>query len=248
MINKVVIMAAGKGTRMLNLSKDRPKHLIHVNNKPFLYYYLKNIKQAGYNEIILVVGYKKEKMEKFAQQYRDEFDLKLVDQFQVLGTEKYGTACPVEAVREVVGQDDFVVANGDDIYSVVDLEEIKKLDHGLCYAAGFKHEQPEHYGLLKLNSKGFLDKIIEKPRPGIDFDRERPLDNMINIGLYKFTADVFDAIDKIEVSSRGEYELTDALTILARDKKVKIFPIKDSWLSFTNPDDVAKIETFLNIS
>ena len=54
MIQKIVVLAAGKGTRMLELSKDKPKHLIGVKDKPFLYYLLKNIKQAGFKEIINV--------------------------------------------------------------------------------------------------------------------------------------------------------------------------------------------------
>jgi len=70
MTNKIVVLAAGKGTRMLELSKDKPKHLIHVKTKPFIYYLLKNIKRAGFKEIILVIGYQKEKMQEFAEKYK----------------------------------------------------------------------------------------------------------------------------------------------------------------------------------
>ena len=61
MINKVVIPAAGKGTRMLELAKDRPKHLIDVLDKPFIYYVLKNLQNAGFTEMILVIGNHAEK-------------------------------------------------------------------------------------------------------------------------------------------------------------------------------------------
>ena len=64
MIKKVLISAAGRGSRMLHLSKDKPKHLIETNGKPFLYYLLNNLKQAGFEEVIMVVGYKKDFMEK----------------------------------------------------------------------------------------------------------------------------------------------------------------------------------------
>ena len=244
MTTTIVILAAGKGTRMLALSHDRPKHLIDVNQKPFLYYMLDNIRRAGFRKIVLVVGYKKEKMEQFSRQY-PEFNLTLVDQFAILGTTKYGTACPIECVESVVGQHDFVVANGDDLYSVEDLKKIATLDHNYCYAAGFKSEHPEYYGLHQILPGNFLGKIIEKPRPDIDFDASRPLDYTINIGLYKFTPAIFEAVKAIQLSPRGEYELTDAITLLAQKRQVKVLPIHDYWLSFTNPDDVAKLEFFL---
>ena len=70
MIKKVVLATAGEGTRMLELSKDQPKHLINVLDKPFLAYVLDNVVRAGYTDIILVVGYKGEKIEKFIASIR----------------------------------------------------------------------------------------------------------------------------------------------------------------------------------
>jgi bifunctional UDP-N-acetylglucosamine pyrophosphorylase/glucosamine-1-phosphate N-acetyltransferase len=62
MITKVVVAAAGQGTRMLQLTKNKSKHLIKVQKKPFLAYLLDNLLKAGYKELILVVGYKQELM------------------------------------------------------------------------------------------------------------------------------------------------------------------------------------------
>lgn len=245
MSHTIVILAAGKGTRMLELSRDIPKHLIAVKNKPFLYYSLINIKQAGFNNIILVVGYQKEKMFNFAEEYKKEFSLTLVDQFDIVGHDKYGTACPVAAVESIMRSDNFMVINGDDLYSAEDLSTLKNLEGTHCYAAGFRHQEPQHYGLLKIDSDNFLEYIIEKPKPDIDFNSQQPLDYLVNIGMYNFTPEIFKAINNISLSSRGEYELTDALTWLARKKRVKIIPIKDGWQSFTNPSDVEKIANYL---
>ena len=60
MIKKVVVAAAGQGIRMLGLSKNKSKHLICVKDRPFLAYLIDNLVSAGYNDIILVVGFKKE--------------------------------------------------------------------------------------------------------------------------------------------------------------------------------------------
>ena len=72
MVKKVVIAAAGQGTRMLHLTKDRPKHLIKVQKKPFLGYLLDNLLKAGYKELILVVGYKEELMRQFLNIINEE--------------------------------------------------------------------------------------------------------------------------------------------------------------------------------
>ena len=73
MIKKVVVSAAGQGTRMLQLSKDKSKHLITIKDRPFLAYLMDNIYNAGYREIFLVVGFKGEMIEEFAN-VRMDFD------------------------------------------------------------------------------------------------------------------------------------------------------------------------------
>lgn len=239
-------MAAGKGTRMLELSADKPKHLIGVKDRPFLYYSLANVKAAGFEEIILVVGYKKEKMAEFTEEYGKEFNLKLVDQFEKMGEDKYGTAMPVAATKEAVSNENFVVINGDDLYAVEDLKKMKELDDEFCYAGGMPTDDPSPYGILKPDGDNFLERIVEKPKPDIDFDSSRPRDYLVNVGMYKFTPEIFWAIEKIKLSPRGEYELTDAVSILAREKKVKIVPVTGKWKSFTNPDDIKRMEEYLN--
>ena len=69
-ITKVVISAAGQGTRMLDLSKDKSKHLIEVEKRPFLAYLLDNILRAGYTEIILVAGYREDMIREFLKNYK----------------------------------------------------------------------------------------------------------------------------------------------------------------------------------
>ena len=96
MIKKVVIAAAGKGTRMLHLSKDKPKHLIEVNGKPFLSYLLDNLFFAGYKDIVLVVGYMPEIMEAFVKSYitpeKGDFKIEIINQFDSFDfNEKSGT-------------------------------------------------------------------------------------------------------------------------------------------------------------
>lgn len=231
MLKKVVIAAAGQGTRMLHLTKNKSKHLINVLKKPFLAYLLDNILEAGYKELILVVGYKKEKIDKFLKEHR--YEVQTINQFEVLGEKEYGTACALKCVKDVVGKDDFLMVYGDNLYSVKDLREFN-LEDKYNYVAGFYHQRPEKYGVLKIEN-GFLKEIVEKPKEYVG--------NLINTGLYKFTPEVFNKFSEIQLSVRGEYELPDVINLLAKEKKVKVKEV-DFWLDFGNPADVMRVSKF----
>lgn len=239
-IEKVVIAAAGQGTRMLHLSKDKPKHLIEVNQRPFLAYVLDNLFKAGYTDIILVGGYMNEQMEDFKNNYAapngSKPEIKYYNQFEILGPKEkiYGTACPLMCVKDAI-KEQFLFICGDNLFSVNDLREMN-IDDNFNYVAGLVNEYPENYGVL-VGDGEYLEKIIEKPKEFVG--------NLINAGLYKFTPEVFEKLPLIGKSPRGEYEITDVITLLAKDKKVKIKQIKDFWKDFGRPEDVEKLSEFL---
>ncbi len=258
-IKKVVIAAAGQGTRMLELSKDKSKHLIQVKERPFLAYLIDNLLLAGYRELILVVGFKNGLMSEFAKKYKapngikkSDYQISVVNQCDILGPKEkeYGTACPVKCVKDMVAEDSFIYLYGDNLFSVNDLKAMA-IEDKFCYVAGLKHKNPEKYGVLmparhsfatgdagERDGEDFLEEIIEKPQEFVG--------DLINAGLYKFTSEVFDKISQIKKSPRGEYEITDVISFLAKEKKVKIIEIKDYWLDFGNPEDIKKVAEFLD--
>jgi len=235
MINKVVVAAAGQGTRMLHLTKKKSKHLIKVCEKPFLTYVLDNLLKAGYEDIILVVGHASDLMKQFLKEYG--YKAKVINQFEVLGPKEkiYSTACLLICVKDILRNEQFFFICGDNFYSIEDLKEMKK-DDDYNYVAGLVHENPEKYGVL-ITDNGFLKEIVEKP--------QKYVGNLINTGMYKFTPDVFGKLPMIKKSPRGEYEITDAITLLAKDKKVKVVKIDDYWLDFGNPADIIKLSKFI---
>lgn len=240
MIKKVVVSAAGQGTRMLSLSEYKSKHLINVQDKPFLAYLLDNIFEAGYQEVILVVGFKKDLMEKFVEQYQfkgAKQHITIVSQFEKLGPreEIYGTACPLMCVKDLVENENFVSLVGDNFYTVEDLK-VMNVDDDVNYVAGRESQHPEKYGVL-IEKDGCLEKIIEKPKEFVG--------NLINTSLYKFTPNIFKKVFEIEKSPRGEYEITDAISLLAQDRKVKVKKIHGFWMDFGRPEDVEKFSKFL---
>jgi len=236
MIKKVVIAAAGRGSRMLGLSKNKPKHLIEVCGRPFLFYLLNNLLKAGYEDLILVVGYKNEKIKEFLETFKDKDKVTLINQFDVLGKEEYGTACVLKCLKGVISNESFLTVYGDNLYSIEDLKSFSNINHDYSYVAGFYHDHPEKYGVLK-EENSFLEKIIEKPKQNVG--------NLINVGLYSFTPEIFRKVEEIQKSERGEYELTDAINLLAKDKKVKIKKLQDNWLDFGNPSDIVSVSNFL---
>lgn len=200
--------------------------------------------------MIMVIGYKKEIMEEFIKKYQNEFNLKVVNQFEMLG-DKYGTACPIECVEDLI-KEDFISVNGDNLYSPNDLKKMM-VDDDFIYVGGLKHSEPEKYGVLIPDSSNplgpdeskyldgiqshYLYKIMEKPK--------EPMGDLVNIGLYKFTPEIFAAVKQINLSPRGEYELTDAISLLAKEKKVKIKMVGGYWLDFGKPDDIKIVEEFI---
>lgn len=232
MLKKVVIAAAGRGTRMKHLTNNKPKHVINVQQKPFLHYLLDNLVEAGYQEIILIVGYKAEKIRECLKDHK--IKTTIINQFEMFDEKTYGTLIPLKCAQKAVGQENFLMLYGDNLYSVRDLKNFN-IDDNYCYVAGFLREHPEKYGVL-VSDNGFLTEIIEKPKEFVG--------NLINTGLYKLTPEIFKKIPQVKLSQRGEYELTDAISLLAKDKKVKIKKIEDYWLDFGNPADIIKLSRF----
>ncbi|HCJ52563.1 MAG: hypothetical protein A2898_01465 [Candidatus Kerfeldbacteria bacterium RIFCSPLOWO2_01_FULL_48_11] len=234
MIDDILISAGGKGTRMKHLSKDMPKHLLDVEGRPFLHYVLNNVMQAGFENIYLVVGYRKEHMEKFAALH--QYPITLIDQFGEMPG-KYGTACPVMCARKYLQGKQFVSIAGDNYYSVKDLTAMRDRDDAYTYVGGLVSEHPEDWGVLVVREGDVLERIVEKPKEFVG--------NLTNVSLYKFTPTVFDVIDSVGISSRGEYEITDAISTLAKRGNVRVKKLEDSWIDFGRPEDIQRMEEFL---
>lgn len=228
-INKIFVLAAGKGTNMMPLTKNIPKVLVKVNDRPFLWYLLTNIQKAGYKEIFLIVGYKQAKIKEFLKEYGFK-DVKLIEQKRLLGT---GHA--VSLLHNYIERENFVVIAGDNLYSPGDLKVLRKNDN-YCHVVGRVDENPGKYGVM-FQDKDYLVRIKEKPR--------KLIGNLVNTSLYKFTPEIFKVLKGIHKSERGEYELIDAITKLGGKKMVKISKIQDYWLDMGTVEDIPEVEAFL---
>ncbi|MEK7637192.1 MAG: sugar phosphate nucleotidyltransferase [Patescibacteria group bacterium] len=230
MVSTVVIMAAGRGTRMKDLASDKPKHLLPVLGRPFLDYTLDRLRQAGFTDLVILIGHNGHTF----SMYKNVPDIRLAEQHRF--HERYGTAAAVENVKSAVGGKPFAVIAGDNLYSVNDLRKMTRYD-GQMIIGGYRTPQWQGMGILKQKPDGTLDKIIEKPTEFVG--------DLINASLYLFTPAIFPIIEQLQPSPRGEYEITDAINVIAGREAVEVVALEDRWLDLTAPTDIPKIEAAL---
>lgn len=238
---KYVILAAGKGTRMMPLTENIPKPLIQINHRPFLEHVLENLEKADPNysdkKICIVVHYRKEQIQSWINEKHPT--ITLVDQPLPLGT---GDA--VRCARHFVGKDKFIMINGDDLYDPKDIRQL--LEHSnddMCYGIGYPNQDVTKYAAMVVNSSGFLTKIKEKPKPEELTPELRKA--LANANLWMFTPRVFDCLSVVPLSPRGEYEITDAAQMLADHKEMKIIRATGFWEKLGCPADIPIMEAFI---
>ena len=221
---------------MRELAADKPKHLLEVAGRPFLSYLLSNLVSAGASEIYLVIGHQASAAYTFAR--NSGYPVRVVNQFERLGEERYGTLMPLLAVEPELRGRELAVVNGDNYYTISDLAAL--LQGTTAGLAALEHEEPERFGVIALRSGGTLERILEKPQP--------PPSRLINVGLYRFTPAVWDIVPRVGISKRGEYEITDAMNLLAAREAVSVVRIAGPWLDLGRPEDIRVAESLIRSS
>ena len=223
---KAVIIAAGKGKRLMPITSSRPKPMIPLAGKPLLEHTILGLKAAGITEILLIVGYKNEIIKDYFGDGKDNFDLKIdyITQEEQLGTaHAFGLAKKFVDDKSLLMYGDLLVEPK--VYQEIVQKFNENKVEGIILLRGVTN--PEEFGIISLNPSGFVEKIVEKPTP------EMNLGNLANAGVFIFEPSIFQAIEKTEKSIRGEYEFTDSMEILINQFKGKIagYTIKDYFWS-----------------
>ncbi|OGN99870.1 MAG: glucose-1-phosphate thymidylyltransferase [Chloroflexi bacterium RBG_13_52_12] len=221
---KAVIMAAGEGQRMRPLTANRPKVMLPVAGKPILEHLLIEVKEAGINEFILVVGYcDKQVRSYFGKGGKWGVKIEYSEQRKQLGT--------ADAVRMVgsVVDGNFMVINGDIMVNRADIKRLIKSTGNTMSVIEVK--DPGGLGIVELAD----DKVVS-----IYEKTKKPPTLMANAGLYLFTPEIFEAIEKTEKSPRGEYEITDSLQILMKKKPGLHYKEIKSWVDLSYPWDLLR--------
>lgn len=241
---KAVILAAGKGTRMRELTKDTPKPLLRIRNKNLLEINISAFKNASVNEFIFVTGYLSEKIESY---FGDGTNFGCSIEY-VHQEKQNGTGSALNLCRDLIGDSDFFMTYADVINSAATYNTMKEV---------FRQEEcdiittvnwvddPTNGAAVYLsdveypNSRRVID-IIEKPRKG------KSTTHWNNSGAYIFSPLIFQYTEKLLPSSRGEYELTEAVKKMIDDKKVvHAVETKEYWFDVGTPEILKKINEMI---
>ena len=222
MVLQAVILAAGEGTRMRPLTYTKPKVMLPIANKPILHHLIQNLISAGIDEIILVVGYKEETIRNYFGRKFGSAEIMYVRQSKQLGT-----ADALLAAEHLLDEQ-FIMLNGDAIVFDRDLRKMVREKNSLAVK---RVENPSDFGVVEI-ADGRIRRILEKPA--------RPPSNLINAGIYHFTREIVEYLKKTPLSERGEYEITDTITMaIEGGMEFKAVEIED-WIDVGYPWDMLR--------
>jgi glucose-1-phosphate thymidylyltransferase len=227
---KGVLLSGGTGSRLRPITHTGPKQLVPVANKPVLEYAVEDLKEAGITEIGVILG---NKGREEIQELLGDGSEYGVDITYIVQGNPLGLAHAAGCARDFVGGDDFVMYLGDNILNsgVTDLVESFKDGE---YGAGIALQEvknPQAFGIADVDNHGNVTKLMEKP--------DEPPTNLALIGMYVFSSAVFDAIDELEPSWRGELEITDAIQDLLEDGyEIDSHVVTGWWKDTGKPEDI----------
>ncbi len=236
---KAIILTAGEGTRMRPLTITKPKTMLQIGGKPILQYNIESLRDAGVEDITLVVGYHEEVIKNY---FNDGTDLGVNINY-VTQEKRLGTAHAINSARKHVnGQ--FITLNGDIIVDpglIKDLIEQYEQEKARSMLVLTEVDDPSSFGVVELEGNRIV-KIVEKP------SKEEAPSNLINAGIYLFDDEIFSAIDLTVKSQRGEYEITDSLQIqMDNNEKIVGLSSKNRWIDIGRPWELLDVnEHFLN--
>ncbi len=223
---QAVILAAGKSTRTYPLTLTRPKPLLNVANKAIIEHNLEQL-EGLVDEVVIVVGYRAEMIKNFLGTKFGRIKISYVTQ-----TSQIGNADALRAAsKKVRGR--FILMFGDDLYSRKDIERLLKSRNTILAR---KVKNPECFGVLETNGNIFC-KVVEKPKKFIS--------DLVSAGCFVFDRDIFNFLDKIALSERNEYELTDVYNLMSKKKEIKVVKVEDYWLPCTYPWSLLEANEFL---
>ncbi|WP_276248639.1 glucose-1-phosphate thymidylyltransferase [Haladaptatus sp. YSMS36] len=227
---KGIILSGGQGTRLRPITHTGPKQLVPVANKPVLQYAVEDLRDAGVTEIGVVLGnLGREEIQQFLGN-GSEFG---VDITYIVQGNPLGLAHAAGCARNFVGDDDFVMYLGDNILNRGTSDLIGSFEDGK-FSAGIALQEvdnPQQFGVAELDDDGTVTRLIEKP--------DDPPSNLALIGIYVFSSEVFDVIEQLEPSCRGELEITDAIQgLLDSGKDIDSHVVQGWWKDTGKPEDI----------
>ena len=226
---KGLILSGGKGTRLRPLTHTSAKQLVPVANKPVLFYGIEAMVTAGITDLGIVVGETHEEI-RAALGDGARFGCQIT---YIMQPDPLGLAHAVKISQEFLKDDSFVMYLGDNLlaHGISSLATEFRLLQPTAQILLAHVPNPSSFGVAELVG-GKVVRLEEKPKV--------PKSDLALVGVYMFTAPIFEAVNAIKPSARGELEITDAIQYLI-DKGYTVSPhIVTGWWK-----DTGKIEDML---
>ena len=204
---KGLILSGGKGTRLYPITFNRAKQLVPVANKPVLFRVIEAIKEAGIDDIGIVIGDTGEEIKQAVGNGR-RWDVKIT---YIPQEAPLGLGHAVKISHSFLGDDRFVMFLGDNVIQGGISSLIRQFASSdwNSQVVLTQVDHPEHYGVAELDEQGRIRRLVEKPR--------NPPSNLALVGVYMFDHNIFQAVNSIKPSWRGELEITDAIQWLVEN-------------------------------
>jgi len=226
-IETAVVLAAGEGTRLRPLTRNRPKPMLPAANRPILEHVFDALVEAGINEIVVVVGYKRDRVQDhFGPSYRD------VPVTYVTQDKQLGSGHALLQAKSVV-EGPVLVLNGDRLIDAGTITAVADThaETGNPSIAVVERQETSRYGAVEVRD-GDIAKLVEKPREG-DY-------RLINGGVYAFGEDIFTEIGETSRQA-GELALPDTLEQLIEHGRVRGVEVDGMWVDATYPWDLLEV-------
>jgi NDP-sugar pyrophosphorylase family protein len=217
---KAIVLCAGYGKRLKPFTHEFQKTMLPLYGKPLLEYLLTGLKFAGFNDFILVVGYRKEQIiDYFQNGQKFDINIKYVEQ-RILN----GTGGALLLCEQLITEQHFFLTWGDILVPPIIYKEVydlfKKEENDFILVTNYSNDP--HKGGAVYCDDIYCTGIIEKPPKG------KSQSNLNNCGIFILSKEIFEILRTIEPSKRGEIELPTAISIgiSQRNWKVRIFKME----------------------
>ena len=237
-IKKAIIPAAGLGTRFLPATKAMPKEMLPILDKPTIQYIVEEAVAAGIEDIIIVTGKHKRAIEDHFDNQKElemildekgkedllkdvQYPSNLANMFYVRQKEQKGLGHAIWTAKQFIGEEPFAVLLGDDIVQSETpaikqlMNQYDKTGKSIIGVQQVEENETHRYGIVEPleSTEGFfsVQKFVEKPKEGTSPS------NLAIMGRYVLTPDIFNYLEKQEIGTGGEIQLTDAIEYLNND-------------------------------
>ena len=230
---KVIILAAGEGTRLQPLTNNTPKPLLKVLGIPILKRLIDSFLKNDVKSFVIITNYLEDKIKTYLTEQFSTLDICYVHQKELKGT---GNAFLL--AESYIKDEFFIGVYGDCLYSESLIKQtVDAANKNILSVGGKFTEETESFGIIVEESENIPKEIIEKP------PKEEILKGYANIGIYSLSKDIFKILHNQEenkmISARGEYEIPDAVNVLLKNNKYqkKLLKLRenDYWFDLGHP-------------